>query len=78
MPEIFIRGDDWPESCIARSVEILTYRRVLPEPFGILVSRTPSGSIIIRQGEHGDNAIIIPAEYLRAFVEGIYRTAQGE
>ena len=60
-------------------MEKLTRRELIPDAWRTTAARTATGSIIIEQaGENGMQTVIIPPQYVRVFVEGIYRTSTGD
>jgi hypothetical protein len=53
-----------------------TRRIIIPDAFQTTAERTPSGAVIIRQwGDAGDEIIIIPAEYVKRFCDGVYHAS---
>ena len=67
----------WHSDCLDKPMS--NEREIIPDAFRTVASRTATGSIIVRQyGDAGDQVVIIPPDYVRAFVEGIYRVASGD
>ena len=57
----------------------LNRREIIPDAWRTTTARTPTGAVVIEQaGDIGPQTIIIPAVWVRAFIEGFYRTAQGD
>lgn len=49
-------------------------RELIPDAYRTTAHRLASGSVVITQsGESGDQIIIIPPGYIKAFCDGVYR-----